>query len=109
MCSFELLLMFKIWCFTVLVYEHCYGLNKWILSQADSRLPDHLIDQEKVKEVEDKLLGESPRYIYSQIARLVCAMPTSIPASDLVTLLCIYIYSQNSMSVNDIIMIKYTI
>ena len=40
-----------------------------ILLQAESRLPDHLIDHEKVKEVEDKLLGESPRYIYSQIAR----------------------------------------
>ncbi|KAL5249393.1 hypothetical protein ACHWQZ_G018299 [Mnemiopsis leidyi] len=47
------------------IYQQC------LCDEAESRLPDHLIDREKVNEVEDKLLGESPRYIYSEIASTV--------------------------------------
>ncbi|XP_063690747.1 G protein-coupled receptor kinase 5-like isoform X4 [Bolinopsis microptera] len=51
--------------------QDSYDSAEDVVYKAESRLPDHLIDHEKVKEVEDKLLGESPRYIYSQIASTV--------------------------------------
>jgi len=47
------------------IYAEC------LCDEADCKLPDHLLDKEKLKEVEDKLLGESPRYIYSVIAGAV--------------------------------------
>lgn len=39
--------------------------------QATDRIPQHLINETSLSLVEEKLLGESPRYIYSEIARLV--------------------------------------
>lgn len=47
------------------IYKEC------LCDEAENKMPTTLINQDKIKCIEEKLLGESPRYIYSELVGTV--------------------------------------